>query len=58
MKWTQTAKQFGINWTIETIVNESLITRGRNTLVSKFLINDSVLKYPLYAFCWDYCLHN
>ena len=41
MKWTQTAKQFGINWTIETIVNESLITRGRNTLVSKFLINDT-----------------
>ena len=37
MKWTQTASQFGINWTIETIVNESLITRGRNTLVSKFL---------------------
>lgn len=41
MKWTQTAKQFGINWTIETIVNESLITRGRNTLVSKFLLNDT-----------------
>jgi hypothetical protein len=29
--------QLGIKWTCETLVNESLITRGRNTLTAKFL---------------------
>jgi hypothetical protein len=39
IKWGNTAKDLGINWTVETLVNESLITRGRNTMVSKFLNN-------------------
>lgn len=31
------AKQLGLEWTIETLVNESLISRARNTLTAKFL---------------------
>ena len=37
IKWANTAKQLGIDWTIETMVNESLISRARNTLTAKFL---------------------
>lgn len=37
IKWANTAKQLGIDWTLETMVNESLISRGRNTLTAKFL---------------------
>jgi len=39
IKWANQAKDLGLSWTIETLVNESLITRGRNTLVAKFLNN-------------------
>ncbi len=37
VKWGNTARELGLSWTLETMTNESLITRGRNTLVSKFL---------------------
>lgn len=37
IKWANTAKQIGVDWTIETMVNESLISRARNTLTAKFL---------------------
>jgi hypothetical protein len=37
IKWANTARQLGIDWTIETMVNESLISRARNTLTAKFL---------------------
>jgi len=37
IKFANTAKDFGINWSVETLGNESLITRARNTLVAKFL---------------------
>lgn len=37
IKWANQAKQLGIDWTIETMVNESLISRARNTLTAKFL---------------------
>ena len=39
IKWANTCKQLGIDWTVETLVNESLISRGRNTLTAKFLHN-------------------
>jgi hypothetical protein len=39
IKWANTARQMGINWTVETLSNESLISRGRNTLTAKFLSN-------------------
>ena len=39
IKWANTARQLGIDWTVETMTNESLITRARNTLTAKFLSN-------------------
>lgn len=39
IKWGNTARQLGIEWAIETMTNESLISRGRNTLTAKFLNN-------------------
>jgi len=37
IKWANTARQMGIDWTLETMCNESLISRARNTLTAKFL---------------------
>ena len=37
IKWSNTARQLGLEWTLETMVNESLISRARNTLTAKFL---------------------
>jgi hypothetical protein len=37
VKWSNTARQLGIDWTVETMTNESLISRARNTLTAKFL---------------------
>ena len=39
IKWANTCRQLGIDWTMETMTNESLIIRARNTLTSKFLHN-------------------
>ena len=41
IKWANTARQLGIDWTLETMVNESLISRARNTLTAKFLEMDT-----------------
>lgn len=41
VKWANTCRQLGIDWTVETMTNESLISRARNTLTAKFLANDS-----------------
>jgi hypothetical protein len=38
-KWANTCRQLGIDWTMETMTNESLISRARNTLTAKFLYN-------------------
>ena len=32
IKWANTCRQLGIDWTVETMTNESLISRARNTL--------------------------
>ena len=41
LNWSEAARQVGIKWTVETLVNESLISRGRNTMSAKFLaMND------------------
>lgn len=37
IKWANVARQLNIDWTLETMVNESLISRARNTLTAKFL---------------------
>jgi hypothetical protein len=39
IKWANTCRQLGIDWTMETMTNESLISRARNTLAAKFLHN-------------------
>jgi hypothetical protein len=39
IKWANTARQLSLDWTMETMTNESLISRARNTLVAKFLNN-------------------
>ena len=38
IKWANTCRQLGIDWTVETMTNESLISRARNTLTAKFLL--------------------
>lgn len=40
IKWGNAARQLGLDWTIETMTNESLISRARNTLTAKFLANN------------------
>ncbi len=40
VKWGNTCRQLGIDWTVETMTNESLISRARNTLTAKFLANE------------------
>jgi len=37
VKWSNACRQLGIDWTVETMTNESLISRARNTLTAKFL---------------------
>lgn len=39
MRFGMLAMKYGINFSLDTMVNESLVTRGRNNLVSKFLAN-------------------
>jgi len=39
IKWANTCRQLGLDWTMETMTNESLISRARNTLTAKFLHN-------------------
>ena len=37
IKWANVARQLGLDWTVETMTNESLISRARNTLTAKLL---------------------
>jgi len=37
VKWANLCRQLNIDWTVETMTNESLISRARNTLTAKFL---------------------
>ena len=39
IKWSNICRQLNINWTLETMTNESLISRARNTLTAQFLNN-------------------
>lgn len=41
MRFAMMAMKYGINFSVDTMVNESLITRGRNNLVAKFLANEA-----------------
>jgi hypothetical protein len=39
------AQQAGLNWSLDTMVNESLITRGRNNLMAKMMTNDKATHF-------------
>lgn len=39
VKFMLIARERGLNWSLDTMVNESLITRGRNNLAAKMLTN-------------------
>lgn len=39
VKFSLYARRFNLQWTLDTMVNESLITRGRNNLAAKMLHN-------------------
>lgn len=39
IKFILLAQRAGLNWSLDTMVNESLITRGRNNLMAKMLTN-------------------
>lgn len=41
IKFSIIAAKLGVNYSIDTMVNESLIPRGRNNLVAKFLFNQA-----------------
>jgi hypothetical protein len=40
MRFAMLGMKYGINFSVDTMVNESLIPRGRNNLVAKFLANE------------------
>lgn len=40
LKFMSIANRLGLSFTIDTLVNESLITRARNSLIAKFLASD------------------
>ena len=39
------AQQAGLNWSLDTMVNESLITRGRNNLMAKMMTNKAATHF-------------
>lgn len=39
VRFTVQAREWGIDWTLDTLVNESLIPRGRNALVARAMAN-------------------
>jgi hypothetical protein len=39
------AQQAGLNWSLDTMVNESLITRGRNNLMAKMMTNKTATHF-------------
>lgn len=39
------AQQVGLNWSLDTMVNESLITRGRNNLMAKMMTNNAATHF-------------
>ena len=39
------AQQVGLNWSLDTMVNESLVTRARNNLMAKMMINQQATHF-------------
>ena len=40
IRFTLMAARIGLNWSLDTMVNESLVTRARNNLCAKMMTNE------------------
>jgi len=45
LRFVLLAQQVGLNWILDTMVNESLITRGRNKLMAKMMTNQNATHF-------------
>jgi len=45
LKFVLMAQRVGLNWSLDTMVNESLITRGRNNLMAKMMTNTAATHF-------------
>ena len=45
LRFTLLAQQAGLNWSLDTMVNESLVTRARNNLMAKMMTNTSATHF-------------
>lgn len=45
LQFVMMAAKVGLNWSMDTMVNESLITRGRNNLMAKMMLNDKATHF-------------
>lgn len=45
LKFILMAAKVGLNWSLDTMVNESLITRGRNNLMAKMMSNENATHF-------------
>ena len=45
LRFTLLAQQVGLNWSLDTMVNESLIPRGRNNLMAKMMTNKAATHF-------------
>jgi len=45
LRFSLLAAQAGLNWSLDTMVNESLITRGRNNLMAKMMTNQQATHF-------------
>jgi len=45
LRFTLLASQVGLQWSLDTMVNESLVTRARNNLMAKMMTNDKATHF-------------
>jgi hypothetical protein len=45
LRFVLLAQQAGLNWSLDTMVNESLVTRARNNLMAKMMTNDKATHF-------------
>jgi hypothetical protein len=45
LRFTLMAAKIGLNWSLDTMVNESLVTRARNNLCAKMMTNDQATHF-------------
>ena len=45
LRFTLLAQQAGLNWSLDTMVNESLVTRARNNLMAKMMTNPAATHF-------------